>query len=85
MQATATQYGRAVEESSSDAPKRTAERAVFRAQAAALLLRSDPRVEETGRTIGFVFDTPSIRGQMMALDGEKQLTWETPDVAEIAE
>lgn len=33
----------------------------------------------------FLFDTPSITGQMIALDSGQHLAWETPDVAEITE
>ena len=32
-----------------------------------------------------VFESPSVTGQMIALDGGQHLAWETPDVAEIVE
>ncbi|MBD9371730.1 SDR family oxidoreductase [Rhizobium sp. ARZ01] len=57
----------------------------FQTQTDALLLRSGPELGEFGRTVRFLFDTPSITGQMIALDGGQHLAWETPDVAEIAE
>lgn len=57
----------------------------FQAQTAALLLQSGPGLDEFGRTIRFLVDTPSITGQMIALDGGQHLAWETPDVAEITE
>lgn len=57
----------------------------FRAQTEALLLLSGPGLDEFGRTIRFLVDTPSITGQMIALDGGQHLAWETPDVAEITE
>ena len=50
-----------------------------------LILRRGPDLGEFGRTVRFLFDTPSITGQMIALDGGQHLAWETPDVAEIAE
>lgn len=57
----------------------------FQAQIDGLILKRGPQPEEFGRTIRFLFDTPSITGQMIALDGGQHLGWETPDVAEITE
>ena len=57
----------------------------FQAQVDGLLLKRGPELAEFGRTIRFLFDTPSITGQMIALDGGQHLAWETPDVAEIPE
>lgn len=57
----------------------------FQAQVEALILKRGPAFDEFGRTIRFLFDTPSITGQMIALDGGQHLAWETPDVAEIVE
>lgn len=57
----------------------------FQAQIDGLILKAPPGLEEFGRTIRFLFDTPSITGQMIALDGGQHLAWETPDVAESAE
>lgn len=57
----------------------------FQAQVAALILKRGPGLEEFGRTIRFLFDTPSITGQMIALDGGQHLAWQTPDVLEIKE
>ncbi|MFK0383326.1 SDR family oxidoreductase [Agrobacterium sp. NPDC090273] len=57
----------------------------FQAQIDGLILKRGPAPEEFGRTIRFLFDTPSITGQMIALDGGQHLSWETPDVAEIPE
>jgi len=42
-------------------------------------------LSEFGQTIRFLFDTPSITGQMVALDGGQHLAWQTPDVLEIKE
>ncbi|MQW01253.1 SDR family oxidoreductase [Sinorhizobium medicae] len=57
----------------------------FQAQVEALILRRGPALDEFGRAIRFLFDTPSITGQMIALDGGQHLAWETPDVREIVE
>lgn len=57
----------------------------FDKQVAAVPLKRGPEPDEFGRTIRFLFDTPSITGQMIALDGGQHLAWETPDVAEIIE
>lgn len=57
----------------------------FQAQIDAIILKIGPQPEEFGRTIRFLFDTPSITGQMIALDGGQHLRWQTPDVLEIKE
>jgi NAD(P)-dependent dehydrogenase (short-subunit alcohol dehydrogenase family) len=57
----------------------------FQAQVAALILKRGPELDEFGRTIRFLFETPSITGQMIALDGGQHLAWQTPDVLEIKE
>ncbi|OCP01374.1 MULTISPECIES: SDR family oxidoreductase [unclassified Ensifer] len=57
----------------------------FQAQVEALILKRGPTLDEFGRTIRFLFDTPSITGQMIALDGGQHLAWETPDIREIVE
>jgi len=49
-------------------------------QVATLLLRRRPALAEFGRTIRYLVETPSITGQMIALDGGQHLAWETPDV-----
>lgn len=57
----------------------------FQAQIDALPLEQGPRLEEFGRTIRFLFDTPSITGQMIALDGGQHLAWRVPGATEINE
>ncbi len=57
----------------------------FQKQVDALILKAGPEFGEFGRTIRFLFDTPSITGQMIALDGGQHLAWETPDILEIVE
>ncbi|MQY48461.1 SDR family oxidoreductase [Rhizobiales bacterium RZME27] len=57
----------------------------FQTQLSALILKQGPAPEEFGATIRFLFNAPSITGQMVALDGGQHLAWQTPDVAEINE
>ncbi|QQM29133.1 SDR family oxidoreductase [Martelella lutilitoris] len=57
----------------------------FESQVAALILGKGPELGEFGRTIRYLLETPSITGQMIALDGGQHLAWETPDVAGINE
>ncbi|MDK1384948.1 SDR family oxidoreductase [Sinorhizobium sp. 8-89] len=57
----------------------------FQAQVDALILKRGPALDEFGRAIRFLFDTPSVTGQMIALDGGQHLAWETPDIREIVE
>jgi len=66
-------------------PNERQDDAAFQAQVEGLILRRGPRLDEFGRTVRFLFETPSITGQMIALDGGQHLAWETPDVAEISE
>ena len=51
----------------------------------AVILKSGPQLGEFGRTIRFLVDTPSMTGQMIALDGGQHLAWQTPDILEIVE
>jgi NAD(P)-dependent dehydrogenase (short-subunit alcohol dehydrogenase family) len=57
----------------------------FARQAQALLLGSGPGLDEFARTILYFYASPSVTGQMVALDGGQHLAWETPDVAGLAE
>jgi NAD(P)-dependent dehydrogenase (short-subunit alcohol dehydrogenase family) len=57
----------------------------FQMQVDGLIMKAGPGLDEFGRTIRFLFDTPSITGQMIALDGGQHLAWETPDIPETAE
>jgi NAD(P)-dependent dehydrogenase (short-subunit alcohol dehydrogenase family) len=45
-----------------------------------LPLRIGPTLAEFGRTVRYFVETPSVTGQMIALDGGQHLAWETPDV-----
>lgn len=57
----------------------------FQAQIEALPLGCGPELGEFGRTIRFLFDTPSITGQMIALDGGQHLAWRGTGATEITE
>jgi len=57
----------------------------FARQSAAVPLGHGPRLEEFGRTIRFLVETPSITGQLVCLDGGQHLAWETADVVGVGE
>jgi NAD(P)-dependent dehydrogenase (short-subunit alcohol dehydrogenase family) len=57
----------------------------FEKQTAGLIMKKGADLGEFGRTIRYLHDTPSITGQMIALDGGQHLAWQTPDVAEVVE
>lgn len=57
----------------------------FQKQVDGLILKRSPELEEFGRTIRFLDQSPSVTGQMIALDGGQHLGWETPDVLGIRE
>ncbi len=52
----------------------------FVQQQRAVLLQHGPDLAEFGSTIDWILKTPSITGQLIALDGGQHLAWETPDV-----
>ena len=68
-----------------DPAERAAEPGGFPERRWSLILKTGPQLGEFGRTIRFLFDTPSITGQMIALDGGQHLAWQTPDMVEIVE
>ncbi|WP_295814501.1 SDR family oxidoreductase [uncultured Nitratireductor sp.] len=57
----------------------------FDRQTDALVLRRGPDLDDFGRTVRYLWETRSITGQMIALDGGQHLAWETPDVAGVPE
>lgn len=57
----------------------------FKKQVDGLLLKKGPELTEFGSTILYLFNSPSITGQMIALDGGQHLAWETPDIIGIKE
>jgi len=61
-------------------PDQGEDEASFRRQTESLPLGRGPSLSEFGTTIRYLWDTPSITGQMIALDGGKHLAWQTPDI-----
>ncbi len=57
----------------------------FQAQVQAVPLERGPELDEFGATIRWMWQTPSLTGQMVALDGGQHLAWQTPDVTGAAE
>jgi NAD(P)-dependent dehydrogenase (short-subunit alcohol dehydrogenase family) len=57
----------------------------FRRQAGAVPLQRATDLADFGRTIRYLVETPSVTGQMIALDGGQHLAWQTPDVLGITE
>ncbi len=57
----------------------------FAAQIAAVPLRRGATTGEICRTVRFILETPSMTGQMIALDGGQHLAWRTPDVINVKE
>lgn len=57
----------------------------FDRQIGGLILKRGPHLSEFGRTVRYLFDTMSVTGQMIAIDGGQHLAWETPDVTGMAE
>lgn len=57
----------------------------FQQQIDALPLQRGPDLAEFGATIRYLWNAPSVTGQMIALDGGQHLAWQTPDVAGINE
>ncbi len=61
------------------------EEADFRRQSEAVLLGRGPDLAEFGTTIRWLIETPSVTGQLIALDGGQHLAWQTPDVIGVGE
>lgn len=57
----------------------------FARQSAAVPMQAGPRLEDFTRTVDFLLATPSITGQMIALDGGQHLAWQTADVVGVGE
>lgn len=57
----------------------------FRKQVEAVLLRRGPELAEFGRTIRYLWETMSVTGQLITIDGGQHLAWETPDVTGMRE
>jgi len=54
----------------------------FADEAAAVPLGAGPTLEEITRAVRFILETPSVTGQMVALDGGQHLAWRTADILE---
>lgn len=54
----------------------------FRRQQECVPLGTGPSLDEICGALSFLLETPSITGQMIALDGGQHLAWQTPDVIE---
>ncbi|MEO1199000.1 MAG: SDR family oxidoreductase [Pseudomonadota bacterium] len=52
----------------------------FEHEARSIPLQHGPDLNEFGATLIHILSTPSLTGQMIALDGGQHLAWETPDV-----
>ncbi|MGI6852796.1 SDR family oxidoreductase [Mesorhizobium sp. 1B3] len=57
----------------------------FQAQVDGLILGHGPVLAEFGATVRYLWQTHSITGQMIALDGGQHLAWQTPDVTGMKE
>lgn len=54
---------------------------IFQKEERSIPLQKGPDLDELANAVHFIFDTPSLTGQMLALDGGQHLAWQTPDVA----
>jgi NAD(P)-dependent dehydrogenase (short-subunit alcohol dehydrogenase family) len=57
----------------------------FQMQIDGLPLKRGPEPADFAKTIHYLYETKSITGQMLALDGGQHLAWQTPDVTGMAE
>jgi len=57
----------------------------FERQVNALPLKRQPDLGEFGQTIRWLAETPSVTGQMIALDGGQHLAWRTQDIDGVRE
>ncbi|MEO1749139.1 MAG: SDR family oxidoreductase [Pseudomonadota bacterium] len=57
----------------------------FAKQVGAVPLKRGPLLDEFAETIAYFWQTKSITGQLVCLDGGQHLAWETPDVVGINE
>ena len=53
----------------------------FQAEAARVPLQKGPDAKEIAAAVSFLLESPSITGQMLAIDGGQHLAWQTPDVS----
>lgn len=56
------------------------QQSTFDQEAAAVPLGRGPELSEIAGAVRFIMASPSLTGQMIALDGGQHLAWQTPDV-----
>jgi NAD(P)-dependent dehydrogenase (short-subunit alcohol dehydrogenase family) len=66
-------------------PSSRQDAAAFGAQLDGLILKHGPALTEFGSTIRYLWQSRSVTGQMIALDGGQHLAWQTPDVTGMVE
>ena len=66
-------------------PSKRQNAASFSRQQKSVLLQRGPELDEICAAARFIVQTPSMTGQMIALDGGQHLAWQTPDVTDIGE
>lgn len=66
-------------------PSSRQDAAAFAAQLDGLILKHGPALAEFGATIRYLWQSRSVTGQMIALDGGQHLAWQTPDVTGMVE
>jgi NAD(P)-dependent dehydrogenase (short-subunit alcohol dehydrogenase family) len=54
----------------------------FQKESSSVPLGAGPSLEEITATVRFILETPSMTGQMIALDGGQHLAWRTADILE---
>lgn len=54
----------------------------FHRQQLSVPLKRGPTLDEICAAVSFFLESPSVTGQMIAMDGGQHLSWETPDVVE---
>ncbi len=62
-------------------PNETQDAAQFARQAGSTILGRGAGLDEIAAAVRFILASPSMTGQMIALDGGQHLAWETPDIA----
>ncbi len=62
-------------------PNDTQDAALFAHQAGSTILGRGAGLDEIAAAARFILASPSMTGQMIALDGGQHLAWETPDIA----
>ncbi|CAM9712420.1 unnamed protein product, partial [Phaeothamnion confervicola] len=61
-------------------PNEYQDEAQFARQAGSTILGRGAGLEEISAAVRFILASPSMTGQMIALDGGQHLAWETPDI-----